>query len=244
MGWEVISRGILSVFGAFVGIALVLAAGMFALIYADNSPLPDAWNPTKPLSISDPVNQLTNFKLTRALSDGVLCRAASSTGAAFTTLPDQIDSPQCGIKDHVVLNKIGPSRVAPVNTRCQTALRWAMWARHDLQPKAQELFGQNITEIRHFSSYNCRRIRTSSGTESRMSTHATAEAIDVSGFVLNDGTRIDLKRHWDAGDAKSTFLKHANKTACDWFRLTLGPTYNALHADHFHLQHTGWGLCR
>jgi hypothetical protein len=119
-----------------------------------------------------------------------------------------------------------------------------MWTTHDLQPKAMELFNQSIREISHFSSYNCREMRTSSGSGGRMSTHATAEAIDVAGFVLDDGTRIDLKADWNGAAPKSTFLRYANQTACDWFRLTLGPNYNALHADHFHLQHTGWGLCR
>ena len=77
-----------------------------------------------------------------------------------------------------------------------------------------------------------------------MSTHATADAIDVSGFVLRDGTRVRLKQDWDGSPARMAFLRDVQESACNWFRVTLGPEYNALHADHFHLQHTGWGLCR
>lgn len=119
-----------------------------------------------------------------------------------------------------------------------------MWAKHGLQPAAQELFGQSIARIEHFSSYSCRAMRTTSGGTGRMSTHATANSIDISGFVLADGTAINLLRDWEGAGPKSAFLRRANDTACAWFRVTLGPEYNSLHADHFHLQHTGFGLCR
>ena len=77
-----------------------------------------------------------------------------------------------------------------------------------------------------------------------MSTHATASAIDISGFDLTDGTRIRLLKDWDESDAKAQFLRDVRDTPCDWFGTTLGPDYNAAHADHFHLQNWGWGTCR
>lgn len=239
-----LGRSIASVVSAIISAIFLLCAGVLVLIYAPNSPLPEAWNPTKPLSISAPVNLITNWKLSRALANGKDCKAALNTGAQFQILPDKIDSQQCGIVDQIQLTNIGSAKIKPVNTRCQTALRLAMWAEQDLQPIAQRLFGHPITEIRHFSSYNCRQMRTSSGSQSRMSSHATAEAIDISGFVLANGTRIDLKTDWTGSIPKASFLQRANITACKWFRLSLGPDYNALHADHFHLQHTGWGFCR
>lgn len=244
MGSRMIGRSIVSVFSALIGVFLLLCAGAVVLIYVEDSPLPNEWNPIKPLVITDPKTALTDWKLVRTLADGELCKAALGTGAKFSALPDKIDSLQCGIRDHVTVTQVAGAKVTPVNTRCQTALRLAMWAGHDLQPKATEIFDQSIREIRHYSSYNCRSIRTSSDSTSRMSTHATAEAIDISGFVLQDGTSVDLKSHWNESASKSEFLQAANRSACKWFRLTLGPNYNALHADHFHLQHTGWGACR
>lgn len=76
-----------------------------------------------------------------------------------------------------------------------------------------------------------------------MSTHATARAVDVSGFVLEDGTLVDLRQHWNEGGPRSVFLREAQQSACDMFGLVLGPEYNALHADHFHIQLDGLG-CR
>ena len=77
-----------------------------------------------------------------------------------------------------------------------------------------------------------------------MSTHATAEAIDVSGFVTEDGRAINLLEDWDGPGAEAAFLREVRDGACRWFVTTLGPEYNNLHHDHFHLQSRGWGLCR
>jgi hypothetical protein len=87
-------------------------------------------------------------------------------------------------------------------------------------------------------------MRTTGGTSSRFSTHATASAMDVSGFRLADGSRISLLADWDGQGPEAAFLRRVRDGACDWFGLTLSPDFNRLHADHFHLQVSGWGGCR
>jgi hypothetical protein len=225
-------------------IAGAIALGAWQLMVHPNTPLSNAWNPLKPLMVTDQVTSLTDWKLRRSLGDDALCLAALETGAQAQRKPDFTKSAQCGIAPQVGLSSVAGVGLKPVNTRCQTALRLAMWAQHGLQPAAQEVFGQNLAQITHFSSYSCRAMRTSSGGTSRMSTHATADSIDISGFVLADGTRISLLKDWNGSVKKAMFLRRANASACTWFRVTLGPTYNNLHANHFHLQHTGYGLCR
>lgn len=224
----------------FGGIGL---GGWQAMVHPD-TPLPPAWSPTKPLVVSDPVTHLTSWKLNRALGVERACLAALATGASAQSKPDFIESPQCGIAPQVTLNAAADATMSPFNTRCQTALRLTMWTQHGLQPAAREVFGQDVAWILHFSSYSCRAMRTTSGTNGRMSTHSTADAIDISGFMLGDGTTISLVHDWEGDVDKVRFLRRANASACKWFRVTLGPDYNALHADHFHLQHTGFGLCR
>lgn len=232
------------IFAAFCLLAVLAAAGVW-IVYDPDTPLPDEWNPTQPLRITDPISPLTQFKLTRALSSGQMCLDALATASVTVEhLDDFEESDSCHIKGRVRLSEIGSAKLRPVETRCAIALRTAMWVTHDLQPKAETLFAQDLAEINHFSSYNCRAIRTLSGATNRMSTHATAEALDVSGFKLSDGTVIDLKEHWNSENSKSEFLKFARDSACKWFVLTLSPDYNALHADHFHLQSTGWSNCR
>lgn len=229
---------------AFIIVLTGLGVSTWQVLVHPNTPLPAEWNPIIPLDVADPVTPLTKWKLTRALAARGTCLAALETGAQAQVLPDFTASDQCHIRPQVSLANVGLAAMQPIKTRCQTALRIAMWERHGIQPAAQEHLGQGVRQITHFSSYNCREIRTGRGSTGRISTHATADAIDVSGFVLVGGARISLLDDWDGAQDRAAFLRAVRDSACDWFRVTLGPDYNALHADHFHLQHTGWGLCR
>lgn len=226
---------------AFAG---VLIGGAYQMVMHPETPLPRHWNPVQPLLISDPVTPFTAWKLNRAVANAQSCLAVLDGQAALQTLSDLEDSAQCHIRDRVDLRGVGGTRLDSVETRCAIALRLAMWERHSLQPAARDIMGTDLQSIDHFGSYSCRTMRTSSGPSTRMSTHATADAIDVSGFGFADGRRITLLQHWGGQGPEAAFLRAARDGACEWFNLTLSPYYNSLHADHFHLQSRGWGLCR
>ena len=217
--------------------------GHQALVHPD-TPLPPEWNPTQALVISDPVTPLTQWKLNRAVADANICLATLEGFARLRPMVPLEENEQCYIRDRVDLGAVGQSRLAPVQTRCAIALRLAMWERHSLQPAAADLLGTAVASINHTGSYNCRTMRTAAGPSTRMSTHATADAIDISGFGFTDGSRLTLLADWDKAGAEGTFLRAARDGACKWFSLTLSPDYNSLHADHFHLQSRGWGMCR
>ncbi|EBA14216.1 extensin-like domain-containing protein [Roseobacter sp. CCS2] len=237
------SGAITSGIAAFLFAGVLAFVGYQAIVHPD-TPLPREWNPTQPLRISDPVTAMTGWKLNQAVSDQAQCLAALDGHAALQSLGPLEDTEQCFITDRVDLRAVGQSRLAPVETRCAIALRLAMWERHSVQPAAQEFLGSTVSSIDHFGSYNCRAMRTGSGPSTRMSTHATADAIDIAGFGLANGTRIRLLADWEAEGPRRDFLRAVRNGACDWFNLTLSPDYNRLHADHFHLQSRGWGLCR
>lgn len=236
-------RTVLSGLTAFSFAGLLAYGGYLAIVHPD-TPLPPQWNPIKPLQISHPVTPLSTWKLNRAAADGESCLATLAGQAALRILEPRKDSDQCFISDRVNLNAVGQARVASLETRCAIALRLAMWEEHSLQPAAQRILGTSVTRIDHIGSYNCRRLRTVEGVSERMSTHATADAVDITGFSLGDGRQLRLVDDWDAGGAEADFLREARDGACDWFGLTLSPEFNALHADHFHLQSDGWGGCR
>lgn len=222
----------------------LLAFGSYQTLVHPDTPLPPAWNPTQPLVISDPVTPLTGWKLNRAASSFEQCLETLDGFAAVQQQEPREDSDQCFIRDRVALRGIGAARLEPVETRCAIALRTAMWERHSLQPAAAEFLGTSVQRIDHIGSYNCRALRTSAGPSTRMSTHATADAIDIAGFGLADGSQVRLIDDWDPPGPKADFLRAVRDGACTWFSLTLSPDYNRLHADHFHLQSRGWGLCR
>ncbi|MEL6682807.1 MAG: extensin family protein [Pseudomonadota bacterium] len=232
-------RGLVAVFCAGL-----LAFGGYQLLVHPDTPLSPHWNPTQPLVVSQPVTPLTQWKLNRALASTESCLAALGGFASYDVMSDLQQNAQCGIKGRVSLQTVGQSRLRPIETRCAIALRMAMWERHGLQQAAWDILGTELAFIDQSGSYNCRTIRTTSGPSSRMSTHATADAIDVSGFAFADGRQLSPLRDWDTGGEEAAFLRAARDSACDWFRVALSPDYNALHADHFHLQSVGWGLCR
>ena len=77
-----------------------------------------------------------------------------------------------------------------------------------------------------------------------LSAAASANALDIAGFRLADGQRIDLVRDWQGEGAKARFLREVHTGACDSFNTVLGPDYNAAHRNHFHLDMGFWQICR
>ena len=103
-----------------------------------------------------------------------------------------------------------------------------LWERDVLNPEAERIFGSKIEVIEHLGAYSCRRLY---GRDSgAWSEHATANAIDIAGFVLADGTRISVLRDWGGG-AKGRALRQMHRTACGPFGTVLGPESDAFHQD-------------
>jgi len=108
------------------------------------------------------------------------------------------------------------------------------WVKDMVQPEAQARFNERVVEIESFGTYSCRGINGEAG--SRLSEHAFGNAIVVSGFRLADGREISVMRDWPGGDAQAqAFLRDVHAGACTYFTTALGPGYNFLHYNHFHL---------
>lgn len=224
------------IFGGIIGAAL---------IWHPDSRFPNQWNPATHLVVTDPMTPLTGWKLRRTLADPAACLAAVEAHASVIDVtPIVSENPNCGVDQSVIVGGIGRAQLMPLQTACSTALKTALWEHHVLQPAAQGHFGSYVKQIDHQGSYNCRPMRTSSGSATRWSTHATAAAVDVRSFVLASGERITLLQDWNGDDVKARFLRDVRDGACGVFGTVLGPDYNRLHADHFHLQVRGWGTCR
>ena len=215
--------------------------GGLRVIEQQDLPLPNEWNPLEPLDVKAQLGPFTNRQLAKALGDPEMCKAALQTASDFADLDDfQARQESCHIRNRVRISDVSGVTLQGTETRCDTALRLAMWLEHGVKPAAVEHLGQTVTRLRTQGSYNCRNI---AGT-SRPSTHSQARAIDVAGFTLADGDKVELINHWTDESAKSDFLRAVRDSSCRWFETTLGPEYNLAHADHFHFQSVGWGTCR
>lgn len=170
----------------------------------------------------------------------------SQTRAGFTALPDQYFGAGCETVGTVRLTSLRSddahlqlANLGPV--ACPLADTLAGWARFGVDRAARQVLGSPLVRIETMGSYACRNVAGSR----RRSAHATANAIDVSAFVLADGRRISVLDNWYAGTAaERRFLALVHQSACRRFGTVLGPAYNAAHRDHLHVELSGSGFCR
>jgi hypothetical protein len=166
--------------------------------------------------------------------------ALSRTGLAAMLKPDLAASGGCGKSGTIELQRLSIARLKQEDTRCAIAARLYMWERHSLQPAARRILGEEIAEIMHFGSYSCRNKRGGSS----LSEHAMANAFDISGFRTKSGMQVSVLRDWNKATPQGKFLHVAHDSLCEWFNTTLGPGFNADHADHFHVDMGYWRTCR
>lgn len=243
-------RAIRTAVAAMVVAAILLALALAVLAGLRQHPQDVPW--TK-LDLAHPIGLFTGQKLTALTGDFPACRALlDRAGVRYRTLPPVRGSGGvCGYDDAVRLLPGGARRAsyAPtgLGTSCAVAASMAVWEWQVVQPEAQALLGSPVTAIEQLGSYNCRRI--GGGEAGSWSEHATADAIDVAGFLLADGRRIAVARDWKGTGPEATFLHRVRNGACRLFATTLSPDYNAAHHDHLHLDQAergqwGWRGCR
>jgi hypothetical protein len=169
-----------------------------------------------------------------------------SAEARFSPLPDQYYGAGCSTLNTVQLTglrsdnaSLALGNIGPV--ACPLAETFAGWARYGVDRAARAVLGSELVRIETMGSYSCRDIAGSA----RRSAHATANAIDVSAFVLADGRRISVEQDWSEGTtSEREFLRIIHESACKRFGTVLGPDYNAAHKNHFHLEGSGNTFCR
>lgn len=169
------------------------------------------------------------------------------SGANFSPLPNAFPEKGCSTVNTVQMTSLGSdgAKLEVTNlgaVTCDVSNAFAGWARFGADRAARQILGSPIARIETMGSYVCRNV---AGTN-RRSAHSTAEAIDVSGFVLEDGRRITIKSGWNGSRNERKFLRMIQQSACKRFDTVLGPEYNAAHLDHFHIEGVieGNSFCR
>ena len=117
---------------------------------------------------------------------------------ALVQLLEPIRNGQCGTPAPVRLRgfnlPITMEVSPPVVVNCSIVAKLHDWIRDSLQPAAERHLGSRIARIVTASSYDCRNRIGSSDT--RISEHAYANAIDISAVVTADGRTIDVLTNW------------------------------------------------
>ena len=154
----------------------------------------------------------------------------------------------CGAEDVVSLDAVvlkDGQRVglAPAATlRCPMAEAVAHWVREDVTPAATATFGSPARTIVAGVSYECRGRDRIPGT--RLSEHAHANALDLRGLKLANGTIVDFTDN----AAPKEFRETIRQRACTKFTTVLGPGSDSYHESEIHLdlieRQSGYRLCQ
>jgi hypothetical protein len=225
----------------FAGAILaVLAAGTWVVL--DERWIPPNWRPWGAIELDQKPTIFAKFQIGRLENNRKACFAALDRSALeYTEMPDRSLERVCGIeaRTHIVRSHYAYSSGFEAPCALVAAL---YWYEQRLTVLAREHLGKMITRIEHYGTYACRNIYNRS--ESRRSAHAAARAIDIAGFRLDDGSSVSILRDWGKDTARGRFLTDARDEACRFFGIVLSPDYNTAHANHFHLELGGFGLCR
>ncbi|GGD50285.1 extensin [Erythrobacter arachoides] len=221
--------------GAFRGDRRVLALIVVAALALTGR----AWlaehpehDPGAPLNLNDPRGWATATKLAALRSDVPECRAVlERSGVAFTPL-DPVGEGECRREDRLTLAEAPLSPASPQLT-CPVAAGLQMWIDKDVQRLAEETLDTRVARIDQLGTYSCRRMY--GAATGGWSEHATGNAIDIAGFVMEDGRHVSILRDWAGDTPESEFLQSVRDAACQSFGTVLSPDYNAAHADHLHL---------
>ena len=167
----------------------------------------------------------------------------SRMGVRFQPLPDRDNGHGCRLTGTVQLLDIGLPVSNLTAMRCGLARNFVGWARESAMPAARQMLGSDLVKIESMGTYACR--NTIGTASARLSGHAVANAVDVSGFVLANGRRITVETGWRGGDPQSqAFLRATHDAGCRRFGTVLSPDYNAAHYNHLHFEDDHANFCR
>jgi hypothetical protein len=112
----------------------------------------------------------------------------------------------CGAPAPIRVRSIGSDpKVAidpPATVTCAVAAGVSAWLSKTVQPKARALVGAPVVKLRNASSYICR--NRYNGTDTKLSEHALANALDVAEFVFQSGEKVTVLASWPRVVASDT----------------------------------------
>ncbi|MGI9523380.1 MAG: extensin family protein [Hyphomicrobiaceae bacterium] len=208
--------------------------------------IPARYTPLPKLDLARTFPILVDWQLAELRSDRELCRAVTEKSPHIKSRVAR-SRPivgGCGWTNALRVREIGGAKIGIRRVSCEVGAALALWMTHDVQPLALKIFGKRIAHVQNFGTYSCRNIVGSRFWKTRRSQHATANAIDISGFRLSDGTRISVLVDWQGSRKKSQFLRAIHQRACKYFRVALSPDFNRAHRDHFHFDRGMLSTCR
>jgi hypothetical protein len=142
-----------------------------------------------------------------------------------------VDGPgACGIDDPVLVTRVaGIDLSAPTRMTCETAAALDVYVRTGAKPVLSTK-GGGLERLQVAAGYSCRTRNSQPG--ARLSEHSKGRAIDISAYILRDGTSLSVSNDWRSSNAQT--MRQLHGAACGPFGTVLGPESDRFHQNHFH----------
>lgn len=159
---------------------------------------------------------------------GSVCGDRSIRGQTIPPIAAQVKG--CGVAEPVRVTSIAGVKLSQAaDIDCPTATALKRWVEEGLQPQYKR---NPVVQLQVAAHYACRPRNNIRG--ARISEHGKGHAIDISGFVLSDGSLVSVASNYRGKARESQAMRAAHKAACGIFNTTLGPGSDGHHEDHLH----------
>lgn len=195
------------------GIALLLAAGLAACA-------------------ATPVPPALPALLPRVASGQACLQDLNRHGMSYQIAPQPVAAGSCSIDTPIRAYGLSIRWNQPATMSCQLGDVLMRFESEVVEPDAIGMLGKPVVSERNLGAFSC---RAEASSRHQMSQHALGRAIDLAGWTLSDGTRIDVEKDWTDGGPRGRFLHAVALGACRYFSVVLTPATNGLHHDHLHL---------
>lgn len=184
--------------------------------------------------------------------DGAACRAAlKDAGFKFSAYPDvkQRDKSGCGMPHGVIVFR-GPTGIVyepAISIDCSLARALGAVERI-VQDEAARHLGSPIAKVGTLGGYACRPRNFRRG--ATLSAHAFGSAVDIALFQPQKGMPAvvlqdypEMEKQPPGREGRHRFLRAAFarlRSGESDLTYAIGPDFNAIHKNHFHLDRGGW----
>lgn len=197
--------------------------------------VPQRYSPFAPISLEEPGQWFIDPRLAALRRDPALCQAVlEPPHIDAAAVADNPIKNGCGWVNSVRVTNAGGAALGLDKVTCEMAAALTLWIEHEVQPLARDILGTRVVGIDDMGSYSCRNIAGNAVWKDFRSQHATANAVDIAGFRLADKRYVSVLKNWKQPEAEARYLHEVHRRACHYFRVALGPDFNAAHRDHFH----------
>ncbi|MBI1340313.1 extensin [bacterium] len=208
-----------------------------------DAPTPDyLTRPAPRIDLHDRATLADDNLLALLSGDITQCRMAlDAAGVEYEEVPPKQTRGGCGYEGAIRVSRSDVAYSKELLMTCALAARMQLWEELVVQPAAERYLGSRIVKVKALGAFSCRNVAGSR----KLSKHAFGQATDIAGFQSADGRDIMVLADFRDASPEGRFLREVFRSSCEVFDTSLGPDYNADHANHFHFDIGGGGrFCR